>query len=179
MRSQPHPIDSVLLLGLLVVVSISTWSVSKQNNPENATLSHLREAGSIKIVVYDPHQEYHRNPSAECPDRHFRGYIPRIRGIKAVLTVSQIASRGDETVVREQAKKWAWRQETELRNEHLIIQPIAIKQLTPGTYRARLTVEKNGEKISLSGKTLLTIPDQDKTPAPLKPPRRTPVRRFL
>lgn len=158
-QNLPESAQGLFLLSLIVIVGCCVFFTANQHNLDTATLAHLRDAGSIKVVIYDPHHEHHRKPSAECPDRRFIGFIPRIKGIKAILMVSQIAqSQGSDTVVREQSKPWQWKQETEMRNGHVVIQPIGILIFAPGTYRARLTVEKNGEKIIISSKDLLSIP---------------------
>lgn len=158
------PFETLLMVSMIGVVAFFTYSVSNQRNPENATLAQLRDAGSIKVIVYDPHHEHHRKPSAECRERHFVAYIPKIKAIKAELTVSEMAAN---IVLRERTKPWQWNKDTELRNGHAVTQPIGIRDFTPGTYRARLTVEKNGEKITISAKGLLTIPDPEKSVAPV------------
>lgn len=177
----PKSVECLIMSGLVAIVAFCTYSVSKQRNPENATLAQLREAGSIKVVIYDPHHKHRRKPSPECPDRHFIALVPKIKGMRAVLTVSKIAwSEGHDLVLRELDKPWQWDKDTELRNERLVIQAIGIRDFTPGTYRAKLTVEKNSEKITVAAKGLLTIPNREKPTPPVLSgfARRTAVRRF-
>jgi len=143
------------LLLLVGTVALCIFSIVIQHNPENATLAELRDAGSIKVVIQHHHHGKSHNPSTECPHRIFIGTIPKIRGISANLTVSQIL---DGDIVKEKSKPWAWHKDTELRNGRPVIQSIGIKGLTPGSYRAQLTVEKNGEQITVSSEVILTIP---------------------
>lgn len=173
-----NPIETLFIISMIGIVAFCTYSVSNQRKPENATLAQLHDAGSIKIIVYDPHHQHHSQPSLECPDRRFIAYIPKIKGIKAKLTVSELAAN---VVLREQTKHWQWTKATELRNGRVETQSIGIRDFSRGTYRARLTVEKNGKKITVSAKGLLTIPDLKKPAAPALSgfARRTAVRRFF
>ncbi|MBI3260984.1 hypothetical protein HYZ64_01260 [Candidatus Berkelbacteria bacterium] len=163
-------IDRLLIIGFITTVACALFFVSHQLNPENATLAQLHEVGLIRIIVYDPHHEHHLRPSVKCPNRSFIGYIPRIKRIKAVFTVSKITGSQSDDIAQTQIKLWEWRKDTELYNGQMVIQPIEIRQLTPGAYRARLTVEKNGEKITVSTKSVLTIPESH--PREIRPPHR-------
>lgn len=157
----PRSVQILLLMALITIVGFCIYT---QNNPERISLRYLRDAGTIKVVIHDPH--HHVDPDAPCSARHFDAHIPKLKGAKARFTVFRIERSNPDTVLDEQKRLWQWENETEFRNNRVITQAIGIKSPRPGTYRAKVTVERNGEEITVSAKKLLTIPDPEKSVAP-------------